>query len=240
VVVCAIVISIVTFSVAGMITGVGAMTAGALAGAAGGGDTVTFDPDTPLGRLGQLGQQMEQAGREIEAAEKSGDANAQAAAAMNALGTLLGGGSRVEPVAIDRLRPFVPETFAGLPRTSTSAERTGMAGIMVAKAEAAYGDGADKRVTLEVQDTGGISGIVGLASWVGVEEEKEDDTSMERTRRVDGRLVHEKLSKNGGTHEYGIVLGERFVVSTTGRGVTLDELKAAVSGLELAGIEALK
>jgi hypothetical protein len=175
----------------------------------------------------------------MEAAERSGDPNAQAAAAINALGSLLGGGSRVEPVDIDTLRPFVPETFLGLTRASTSAEKSGLAGIMVSKAEGRYGEG-NKIITLEVQDTGGISGIVGLASWVGVEEEREDDTSAESTRRVNGRLVHEKRSKNNGTHEYGIVLGERFVVNATGRGVTLDELKAAVSGLDLAKLEGMK
>lgn len=241
VVVCAIVLSVVIGAVAGTLGAAGMLGAGALTGSLGGaaaGDA-QFDPGTPLGQLEQLGRQAGQAGRDIEAAGRSGDPNAQAAAAMNALGSLLGGGARVEPVDIDQLRPFVPETFAGLARTSTSAEKTGLAGIMISRAEARYGDGA-RVVTLDVQDTGGVSGIVGFANWVGVEQQKEDDTSAESTRRVDGRLVHEKRSKTNGTHEYGIVLGERFVVSATGRGVTLDELKSAVSGLDLGRLEAMK
>jgi hypothetical protein len=206
-------------------------------GIAGGG--TTFDPDTPLGQLEQLGQQMEQAGREIEDAQQRGDGAAQANAAMNALGTLLGGGARVEPVQLDQLRPFVPETFAGLPRTDSSSERAGVAGIMIARAEARYGSG-DRSATLELQDTGGVSGLMGLASWMGVEGEREDASGTERNARVNGRLTHERTSRDGGANEYAVVLAERFVVSASGRGVSVDELRAAVSGLNLSGLEALK
>jgi hypothetical protein len=58
---------------------------------------------------------------------------------------------------------------------------------------------------------------------------------------VDGRLMHEKVSKRaGGSNEFGVVLGERFVVSATGRGVELSELKAAVVGLDLGKLESMK
>jgi hypothetical protein len=36
------------------------------------------------------------------------------------------------------------------------------------------------------------------------------------------------------------VLGDRFVVSATGRGLPIAELKAAVSSVDLAKLEALK
>jgi hypothetical protein len=81
----------------------------------------------------------------------------------------------VEPLSIDQLKPFVPETFAGLPRTASKAERSGVAGLMVAKAEATYSDSAGKRVHLEVVDTGGAAGLMGLASWMEVENESEED-----------------------------------------------------------------
>jgi hypothetical protein len=245
VVVCAIVTSIVITVVTGAIVAAGAGVAslGGLTGATGGaspsGD-VQFDKNSTLGKLQELGKTLEKSADKMDAAQKSGDPNAQVAAAFEGLGTLLGGGRRVEPISIDLLKPFVPETFAGLPRTRSSAEKTGMAALMVSKAEAGYGDGAGKNVTLEVLDTGGASGLVGLASWVQVQEERDDDDSRERTQKVDGRLMHEKLSKRGGTNEFSVVLGERFIVSAKGQGVSLDELKAGVSGLDLAKLEALK
>jgi hypothetical protein len=244
VVVCAIVLSAVIGATGGMVVGAGAIGAGVLGGAAAGGPAsggeVQFDKDSALGKLQQLGKAMEQSSNKIDEAAKRGDANGQAAAALEGLGTLFSGGKHVDPIAIDQLKPFVPETFAGLPKKSSKAEKTGIASLMVSKAEATYGDDAGKQVTLEVSDTGGASGLMSLASWAGIQEEKEDDYGSERTQKVGGRLVHEKSSKRGGSNEFGIVLGDRFVVSASSAGVGLSELKAAVTGLDLGKLEAMK
>jgi hypothetical protein len=242
VVVCAIVLSFVIGGIAGAVVGFGRM--GSMMGPGGlHSDTsgsVQFDKDSPLGKLQGLSQAMEASTRKMEAAQRSGDTNAQAAAATEALGTLLGGGKHVDPVGIDQLKPLIPATLAGLPKTSSNAEKAGMAGLMVSKAEAAYGDGAQKRVTLEISDTGGARGLMALAGWAGVAAEREDDNGFERTQKVNGRLVHEKGSKGDGSNEFTIVLGDRFIVSAKGRGVDLPTLKSAVSSLDLAKIEAMK
>ena len=250
VVVCAIVATLVVGAVGGAVAiglaGPGA-TAGLLSGVPGGGSSgsassseVQFDKNSTLGKLQEFGKKLEESNKKIEAAQNSGDANAQATAALEGLGALLGGGKHVDPLDIDQLKPFVPNTFAGLPKKSSNAEKNGIAGLAVSKAEATYGDDGQKRVTLEVSDTGGVSGIVGLATWVGLQGEKEDDYGIERNQKVNGRLVHEKQSKRGGANEFGVVLGERFVVSASGTGVDLNELKAAVQGLDLGKLEAMK
>lgn len=237
--VCAVVLSLVLAAVGGLILGAGALGTGALSSATGSSD-VQVDKDSPLGQLEALGKKMEESNKKMEAAAKSGDPNAQAAAAVEGLGALLGGGKRVEPVAIDQLQPLVPETFAGLPRTASNAEKSGFAGLMVSKAEATYDDKAGKRVTLEISDTGGVSGLMALAGWAGAEGVREDDEGSERTHRVNGRLTHEKSSKTGGTNEFAVILADRFVVSAKGDGVDLNALKAAVSGLDLGKLEGMK
>jgi len=73
-----------------------------------------------------------------------------------------------------------------------------------------------------------------------VQGEKDDDSGTERTQKVNGRLVPERTSKRGGANEFGVVLGERFVVSATGTGVDLNDLKAAVQTLDLAKLESMK
>ena len=246
VVVCAIVLSVVVASIGGVIAGAGMIGAGALGAASPLGGTtarrsseIQFDKDSPMGKLQDLGKKLEESNKKMEAAQKKGDQNATAAAAVETLGTLLGGGKRVDPVAIDQLKVFVPDSLGGLAKTSSSAEKTGIAGLMVSKAEAKYGDGAGKSVTLEITDTGGVSGLMGFASWAGVEGEKDNDSATEKTQKVNGRLVHQRMSKRGGSNEFGIVLGNRFVVSANGNGVSLDELKAAVSGLDLAKLESM-
>jgi Yip1 domain len=241
VVVCAIVLSVVITVIGGAIAGVGMIGAGALSGASTRSSSeVQFDKNSPMGKLQELGTKLEESNKKMVAAQKSGDQNAQAAAAVETLGTLFGGGKRVEPVALDQLKAFVPESFAGLPKTASSAEKTGIASLMVSKAEARYGDGAGKTVSLDISDTGGVSGLMGLASWIGVEGEKDDDSASEKTQKVSGRIVHERTSKTGGTNEFGLVLGDRFIVTAKGNGVGVSELKAAIAGLDLAKLESMK
>jgi hypothetical protein len=84
-----------------------------------------------------------------------------------------------------------------------------------------------------------MSGLAGLVSWTNVQEEKQSDDGFERTQKVGDRLVHEKSSK-GGSSEFAIVLGNRFMVSARGRGVDLNELKAAASSLDLGRLESMK
>jgi len=245
VVVCAIVLGVVTSAVGVAIAGAGMMTTAALSGAGApsasraSGDRVDFDKNSPLGKLQALGDKLDASNKKVEAAEKAGDQQAAATAAIEGFATLLGGGRRVDPIGIEQLKPFVPDTFAGLARQSLNTEKSGVAALMVSKARAAYSDAAEKRVTLEISDSGSASGLMSLASWATLREEREDDNGSERTHKVDGRLVHEKASR-GGANEFSIVLGDRFVVAAQGTGVTLAELKNAVSGLDLRGLESLK
>lgn len=179
-------------------------------------------------------------GHRMEAAEKSGDSKKHAQAAMGVLGAALSGGKGVEPVQLDALKPMLPATFAGLPQTATKSERSGVTGLMVAKAGATYRDASGKRVELQVVDTGGAAGLVGLATWIGVQGEREDDKRREVTRKEGKRLVHEEVSKTGGRNKYAVVLADRFVVSADGKGVDLGTLKSAVGSLDLAKLEAMK
>lgn len=200
----------------------------------------TVDPASPMGKLDDLARKMEEAGKKMEAAEKTGDPQKQMEAALGALGTAMSGGKSVEPLQLDQIKPFVPETFAGLARTNTRSERAGVAGFMSAKAEATYGDASGKRVDLEVVDTGGVAGLMGLAGWVGVMGERESDDSMERTRREGSRVVHEEVSKRGGSNKYSLVLADRFVVSARGQGVDINTLKSGVNALDLGKLEGMK
>ena len=244
VVICAIVLSVIIAVVTGLFAGAGMLATGAITGGLSGKQRSTpdvqFDKDSAMGKLQEFGKKMEESNKKMDAAQKSGDEKAQMAAAMEGLGTILGGGKRVDPMSIEQLKPFVPETFAGLPKTSSRAEKTGVATLMVSKAEATYSDGAQKSVTLEVSDTGGVSGMLGLAAWANVQGEKEDQYGSEKTQKVGGRLVHEKSTKSGGSNEYSVVLGDRFIVTARGQGVDLNALKSALSAVDLAKLEAMK
>ena len=241
VVIAAIVVSIIIGAIAAAVGGLTGASRGMFGdiGSSRSASSVTIDPDSKLGKLEAFGKQMEEAGKKMEAAQKSGNQEEAGKAAVAMLGTALGGGKTVEPVDIEMLKPFVPETFAGLGKKSSRAEKAGALGIMVSKAEARYADDSGKRVELEVSDVGGAGGMLAFAGWAMVQGEKQDEYGSEKTGKVDGRLVHEKSRKDG-RNEYNIVLGERFIVTAKGNGVDLNTLKSAVAGLDLGKLEAMK
>lgn len=246
-VICTFVLGAIFSALTMCVGGLGMMASGGLSSGFGGASrssssssNVTIDKDSPLGKLEQFGKQMEAAGKKMETAEKSGDEAAKMAAATGMLGALLGGGKNVEPIGIDQLKPFVPETMAGLAKKSSKTEKTGMAGLMISKAEATYGDDSGKSIEFDLSDTGGASGLMGMASWMNVQGEKEDQYGSEKTTKVNGRLVNEKVSKNGGSNEMSVVVGDRFVVSVKARGLSIDEVRKALAGIDLAKLEGMK
>ncbi len=240
VVVCAIVLSIVVTSIGARIVAPAAFGNLGSASSAPSSPDTTFAADTPMGRLEALGRKLEESGAKMEQATKSGDTAAGTAAAFEGLGAILGGGKRVDPVSIDQLKPLVPNQFAGLARRSSNAERNGIAGIVVAKAEASYGDDAGHSATLEITDSGGAAGLLGLASWANLQGERNNDDFSERTERVGNRIVHQRVSKTGGRHEYNVIIADRFIVNAEGEGIEFDALRSAVSDLELQKLEAMK
>ncbi len=242
VVICGIVLAIVIGVLTTCISGAGMLASGALGGinSRSSGSNIVVDKDSPLGKLQDFGKSMEAAGKKMETAEKSGDQAAQMAAATGALGALLGGGKNVEAIGVDQLKTFIPDTLAGLAKKSSKAEKNGMAGLMVSKAEATYGDDSGKSIELELSDTGGASGLMGLAASMNVQGEKEDEYGSEKTSKVNGRMITEKVSKNGGSNEYSVVVGGRFVVSAKGRGLSIGDVRNAVTTMDLAKLEGMK
>jgi hypothetical protein len=240
-----IVVIVVAFIVFLVIGGIASMiTAGAMFGSAAMGGAASSSSMAPQvtyqnKQMDEFARKMEEASKKMEAAEKSGDPNKQMEAAMAALGTAMSGGKGKEPVQIDALKPLVPDTFAGLPRKDLRTERGGAAGFMTAKAEGVYGDDSGKNARVEVVDTGGVAGLMGLASWMNVQGEKENAERRESTRREGNRLVHEEQNKKGGSSKYTVVVADRFIVEARGN-VDYGQLKSAVNGLDLAKLESLK
>ena len=191
--------------------------------------------------LQQWAQRMQDASKQVDAAQKSGDSNAQANAVGQMVGAALGSGGKVESLPPDRIKPFLPDTLDGLKRTQSAAERNGALGMQISKATATYSDGANHTLNLEITDTGSLKGLVGFAAgWGGVEQESENDTGYEKTYKSGGQLVHEKWNKQSQSGEYGVVIGDRFSVDVSGNAASIDELKQAASSIDASGLEALK
>jgi hypothetical protein len=227
--------------IAGNVAGLGTMTHGTGGVTIEDSEDVHFDADSPLGKLEQLGKRAEEASRKLETAQQSGDSEAQNQAMREMMGAVLSGGAQVESLSPERLKPFVPETLAGMARSDYSAERNGAMGMQISTAEASYTDaGSGRSLRLEITDMGSAKGLMAFAGWAVVQQDRESDQGYEKTYKSDGRLMHEQWDSENRQGECAAVLGERFVVKVSGQANSIEELKSALGSLDLAGLEALK
>lgn len=222
------------------VPGVGGASSGILGGSADS-DDVKVDPDSPLGKLEQMGKNMEEASRRLEQAQKSGDQKAQGEALGALVGAAVGAKPGAESLPPDQIGRFLPESLGGLARSSIATERQAAMGIQVSRGEARYGaaDGGAE-LALEITDLGGAQGMMLFAAWAGVEMERKTDTGYEKTSRVGGRVTHEEWDSESRRGEYSVIVGDRFLVKLEGEQLDMRALKSAAAGLDLAGLEALK
>jgi hypothetical protein len=227
-------------AIVGAVTGTGMlMRGGSLFSSTHESHETTFDKDSTVGKLEQYAKQVEEAGKKMEAAQKSGDQQAQADAMKTMMGAALGSGN-VEAVAPDRLKPFLPESLGGRNRSTFSTQRNSAMGMQMTEARATYMDDDGRAWDLQVTDTGSAKGLLALAGWAGIEGENESSNGYDKTYRADGRLVHEQWDRSSSRGEYAVVLGDRFTVKLEGQADSIDDLKAALADLDLEALEAMK
>lgn len=238
----AIVLSWIVALIVGGVIGTAAMSGAAMGGlhvTGSQGDSVTVDGNSALGKLAAMGQRAEQASKELDAAQKSGDSAAQSAAMGKMMGAVSGSNGPVEALAPDQIKAFLPESLGNLKRTSTSAQRNNAMGMQISEATAEY-SGDNQRITLEVTDTGGARGFMAMAAAMAPEEEKETDHGYEKTYTADGNMIHEAWDTQSKSGEYSVVLGKRFTVKANGNVDSIDQLKQAVTSVDMSKLESLK
>ncbi|KQZ68236.1 hypothetical protein ASD55_17005 [Rhodanobacter sp. Root561] len=225
------------------VVGTAALTGAAMGGmhvTGSNGDSVTIDGNSAMGQLAAMGKRAEQASKDMEAAQKSGDSAAQSAAMGKMMGAMAGTDGNVEALAPDQIKAFLPDSLGNLKRSSLSAQRNKAMGMQISEASADYSADNGQHLTLEVSDTGGAKGLMSLASAMAPEEEKQTEHGYEKTYSAGGNLVHEAWDTQSKYGEYSVVVGKRFTVKATGNVDSIDQLKQAVGSVDLSRLESLK
>jgi Yip1 domain len=200
-----------------------------------------FEPGSTGAKVEAWSNSVDKATKQLDAANKSGDTNAQANAMGAVLGAALGGGGKVESLPGERLKPFLPDKLGGLSRTQLNVQRNGALGMQVSTGTATYSDGAQHTLELEITDTGSLKGLVGFAAgYTGSEQDTETDTGYDKLYKSGDQLIHEKWDNRNQSGEYGTVVADRFAVKVSGTAGSVDELKSALAGVDLAGLAALR
>jgi hypothetical protein len=165
----------------------------------GSGSAGTFASGSAGAGLQDWAKRMQDASKQVDAAQKSGDSDAKANAVSQLVGAALGGNGKVVSLAPDQIKPFLPDTLAGLKRTQSSAERNAALGVQISKATASLTPTAPTTaLNLEITDTGSLKGLVGFAAgWGGVEQESENDTGYEKTYKSGGAARAREVEQPG-------------------------------------------
>jgi hypothetical protein len=136
------------------------------------------------------------------------------------------------------LKGLLPASVGAFARSEVSASSGGVGGMQGSGAEGTYAKG-DARIHLEVTDLGAAGALAGMAGAFNVKSTKETATGYEKVGRVDGRMTQESYDTASRHGEYGVMVGDRFMVQATGDGVSMDELKAAVGAVGVSRLEAM-
>lgn len=142
-----------------------------------------------------------------------------------------------QSAAIDpkRLAALLPQNLAGLRVTET--QNASLGASLGSSAEARYGSG-DMTVSVEMMDMAPIGGLSAMAASLNVQRDRQTATGYERVGQVNGRMTGEKWDSVSKRSEYSVLVGNRVMVTAKGRGVEIDDLKAAINDLDLKAIEA--
>jgi len=211
------------FHLAGALTTPGGVSASLFTPPGGGSVTV----NTPGGgsvNVSQLSAAATQAAAQIQAAQGAATQGGTAGA--------------VKAVPPDVLKALLPDTLAGLSRTDMEASSGGVAGLNAATASAKYANG-DANIQLSVSDMGAMGALAGIVGAANVQTDHETATGYQKSGQVNGRLTTEEYDRESKTGKFGVVIASRFMVEADGQNVSIDALKAAVSGVRLDQLERL-
>ncbi|HVO87355.1 MAG TPA: Yip1 family protein, partial [Casimicrobiaceae bacterium] len=198
------------------------------------------DAMNTLQNLGAQADQAQRSARPSSSGDASASANVDMSAAMGAVGTMLAGGAKVDPVDFHKLKELLPESVAGMKRVEAEGQGGDAMGIKATTARGRYSDGARGQVTLEIADLGTLAGLAGLASRFDPALEKETDDGYERTRKVEGNLVHEQYNRRSRSGEMTVVLADRFLVTAHGDGVDADTIATTLKAVDYRKLAVLK
>lgn len=206
--------------------------AAALVGTAmGGGDKNQSDAQ-------QLVSSVASAAANADQAQKSGDANAQAAAGLGLIKSLVTGGKSVAVVPRDQLTTMLPAAIGDMTRGDPQSDIGSFAGIKASTASAVYKDSGGS-IELEVGDMGNAGGLAALAGAAANLTEHEDDQGYEKNVDVGGMKVHETWVNATKHSELFAIVDNRWALGATGDGEDMDDVVKALQTIDVSKLEAL-
>ena len=188
-----------------------------------------------------------QAFSEAQTATSSAEAGEKMGTAFSKLREAVGGGSAVQAVDFRELTAVLPATVPGMTQEDVLGERGSQMGFSTSKAEGHYRGESEpsKRITMTVTDLGSMSGLGAVTNRLNAwgQSEAESTSGYDRSatiRGYDGREAFRSYDQGRSIGTLSFLVAGRFQVEVEGRNVPMETLMAAVDGLDLSALEALR
>ena len=191
----------------------------------------------------ETAKNLAEASAKMQEATKNGTANVgDAMAAMGAAMGAANGGKKVETVDYKVLKDMLPADLAGMKRSEATGEKSSAMGMTISNAEGRYRNDAGSSMTVKVTDIGSMAGLAGMAmyAWASTDIDRETETGYEKTSTFNGFKSHEKYDKSSKSGELTTMVGGRFAVEVSGNQVEMNQIKDAMSKLDLKKLESMK
>ena len=144
-----------------------------------------------------------------------------------------GDGAPKEVVNFRELKELLPESLAGMGRTSHTGEKAGAMGFTMSTASAEYREGNKELKVTIVDVAGAAAAMMGMAAWATVEVDRETDDGYERSTMIEGYKGYEKYDSKSKAGQVSVIVGNRFIVTVDGRNVSEKELADAIGKIGL-------
>ena len=140
------------------------------------------------------------------------------------------GGAAIDPAALQaRLPQALPGGFSLASTSSGSAMGS-------AQAEGEYVNG-DARISVNVVHMGAMGAFAGMAAGMNVQQNEQNANGYSRTQTVNGRVITETVDNASRSASYGIV-GRGVAVTAEGLGgVSIEQVRAVVDGMNIERLE---
>lgn len=156
---------------------------------------------------------------------------AEQAAALKAMNQ----GKDIQPISLDKLKGFLPETVAGMERGQSDGRQVNMMGVKVASAQVDYVAGENGILEIMIMDVGNISGPMrmSMTGWTMMQIDQQTDTGYEKTTTHEGYKAIEQYDRQDQHGEFRVFVADRFIVEITGDNVTMETIKGVMGQIDL-------
>ena len=149
--------------------------------------------------------------------------------------------SLAELVDFNKLAVLLPDSLPNMRRDDIIAERAIEDSVMIALAAGSYADRAGNNIEIRITDPGDLRILAPvLYPWLVLEVQSQSENGYERTIWFEGYRGFERYYQKDQSGEMYVIVGDRFVVEATGYGVPCQDLKNAMSHIDLRKLEALR